>query len=422
MAEAIPARHTLTFLDVGMGKGLAVMRAREFGFRKLVGAELSQSLCDTAAKNFEAYAKSTGSPLEASIVCGDFMKIELADEPTAFFLNNPFPARDRRAGGQSHRSLAGETPAARRHRLAAHGERDPPAAAPVAVVQPAHRDALLAPVGHPRVAPAVGLNDGVRLVVTTSGKKMRRDADGPAVLLAQRLGVPFVANQRGVPIQTLLSQADCVLLLSGEGVTLIDSAGSQRWSTGMAQLRIRRLDNGIDQPDHVLLAGEISTGDQVFDATMGRGHDALVLSRAVGPRGRVLAIEKSLPLYAWTSAGLAEHGPFAGACRVECERGDAIERLQRQSDASFDCVFFDPMFDKRALDDGGFDVVRRYADASQPTEALVNEARRVARRWVVVKAAPQSTLLRRLGLTLLPHRKTADLRFGRVAGYSSSAR
>jgi hypothetical protein len=87
--------------------------------------------------------------------------------------------------------------------------------------------------------------------------------------------------------------------------------------------------------------------------------------------------------------------------------------LRAQADASFDVVFFDPMFDKPALYEENFALVRRHADPSALTETMLREARRVARRWVVVKAAPQSPLLRRLGLTTLPFKRAADLRFGR---------
>lgn len=42
---------------------------------------------------------------------------------------------------------------------------------------------------------------------------------------------------------------------------------------------------------HVLLKGEIVTGDFVIDATAGNGHDTVFLARAVGAAGRVVAID-----------------------------------------------------------------------------------------------------------------------------------
>lgn len=232
--------------------------------------------------------------------------------------------------------------------------------------------------------------------------------------MAERLRVPFVPCIKGVPVESLLTRATCVLVLRGDGVVLLDKHGSARWSAGMADLRTRRLDEGVPQSDHVLLTGEVRPGDAVLDCTLGRGHDALVLARAVGAGGKVVAIEKSLPLFAWTSAGLARLAPRSSFCAIECLHGDARDVLTHLSPRSFDCVFFDPMFSKRAHYEAGFASVRRHAEMAPLDAELLRLARRVARRWVVVKAAPQSTDLLRLALTPMPFKRNAELRFGRI--------
>jgi hypothetical protein len=91
MMEHVPRRHELTFFDVGSGKGLPLMLAGRHGFRRVVGIELSQDLCTVARSNFARFEQATGRAVDAEIVCGDFMEHALPDEPTAFFLNNPFP-------------------------------------------------------------------------------------------------------------------------------------------------------------------------------------------------------------------------------------------------------------------------------------------------------------------------------------------
>jgi hypothetical protein len=91
MMRHVPGRSELTLYDVGSGKGLPLMLAREHGFRRVVGIELSEELCQTARTNFESYSKKTGRPVEAEVICGDFLEHRLPSEPTAFFLNNPFP-------------------------------------------------------------------------------------------------------------------------------------------------------------------------------------------------------------------------------------------------------------------------------------------------------------------------------------------
>lgn len=245
------------------------------------------------------------------------------------------------------------------------------------------------------------------LAVTTSSKTRR---DSAAVVTAEaaarRLAVPFVPCEKGTPVASLLREYACVLQLRGDGVVLVDSAGSARWSGGMADLRLHRIDAGIPQPDHVLLAGEVGAGDEVLDCTLGRGHDALVLERVAR---RVVAVEKSLPLFAWTSEGLRQRGS-----RIECVHGDAVQVLRGRGSRSFDVVFFDPMFTRRANAEAGFDVVRRHAEHAPLDAELIAQARRVARRWVVVKAAPQAGELRALGLEVVPFKRNAELRFWRA--------
>lgn len=249
----------------------------------------------------------------------------------------------------------------------------------------------------------------MKLAVTTSSKTRRvGDAVEQAERVAARLGVPFVPCVKGTPVESLLERFECVLVLRGDGVVLLDAKGSARWTSGMAELRIHRLNAGIPQPDHLLLATEAQAGDAVLDCTLGRGHDALVLEH-VG--ARVVGVEASLPLFAWTSEGLSQRGS-----RIECVHGSALDVLRAAATGSFDVVCFDPMFTKRAHYEAGFSLVRRHADASMLSAELVEQAQRVARRWVVVKAAPQATDLRRLGLEVVPFKRNAELRFGRAAG------
>jgi SAM-dependent methyltransferase len=91
MMRQIPKRPELSFYDVGCGKGLPLLLAGDHGFRRVVGIELSPDLCDLAKRNIERYSASVGRPIVAAVICGDFLKQELPDEPTVFFLNNPFP-------------------------------------------------------------------------------------------------------------------------------------------------------------------------------------------------------------------------------------------------------------------------------------------------------------------------------------------
>jgi len=78
------------FVDFGSGKGRVLLLASDYGFRKVVGVELSPALCETARANVLAYRrrKPAGAPI--SIVEADAAAYEFCDDETVIFLFNPF--------------------------------------------------------------------------------------------------------------------------------------------------------------------------------------------------------------------------------------------------------------------------------------------------------------------------------------------
>jgi SAM-dependent methyltransferase len=161
-------------------------------------------------------------------------------------------------------------------------------------------------------------------------------------------------------------------------------------------------------------AADLRPGDAVLDCTLGLGADALVAAVAVGPSGRVVGIEGSGALAAWVGEGLARYGDPAAA-RIEVRAGDHGALLASLPDRSFDVVCFDPMFRHARAEPGGFDVVRALADATPLSPAALERARRVARRWVLVKDGAPGWDLARLGLTPLPSARGAHRYYGRIS-------
>jgi SAM-dependent methyltransferase len=79
------------FVDIGSGKGAAVLMASEFGFRRLVGVELTGELVDIARRNTDIFNRKTGGTVAPDWVHMDFFKWQIPSEPQLFFFNNPFP-------------------------------------------------------------------------------------------------------------------------------------------------------------------------------------------------------------------------------------------------------------------------------------------------------------------------------------------
>jgi len=103
---AAPERYT--FLDLGCGKGRALVVATEFGFRRVVGVEINRALAQVAQRNAAAVrARFPGRPA-IEVVEGDAAAFRLPPGPLVVFLNHPFwgPAMRRVAAGLAA-SLAG---------------------------------------------------------------------------------------------------------------------------------------------------------------------------------------------------------------------------------------------------------------------------------------------------------------------------
>jgi SAM-dependent methyltransferase len=256
--------------------------------------------------------------------------------------------------------------------------------------------------------------------VGTTRRDARADEEEAARAAARRWGVAFrLRAGASLPAIVCAAQVEAALVLSAARATLFLDGVEHPWDAGMAALRLKRLRRGEAGPqrtaDPFLEAAALRAGDAVLDATLGRGMDALVAAEAVGPGGRVVGVEASPLLAALTAEGLARCDDRA-ARRIEVVAGEAGGVLAALPDRSFDVVVFDPMFRSPRAAGAGFDLVRRLADARPLALETLARARRVARRWVVVKDGTPGWDLARLGLVPLPCARWAEKLYARAGG------
>lgn len=80
-----------TFVDIGSGKGKTLMLASWFGFKSIVGIEISPQLVETAQRNITAFNKSRKLEDDRiSTVCSDAVSAPITEGPIVIFLFNPF--------------------------------------------------------------------------------------------------------------------------------------------------------------------------------------------------------------------------------------------------------------------------------------------------------------------------------------------
>lgn len=249
-------------------------------------------------------------------------------------------------------------------------------------------------------------------LVVTVGSKSGDAVRERARAQANAWGLPFFERPRKRGLFVGKDEPAAYLVLRGDGWVLRDRTGSLRFTPGMAKLRNKRWDDG-DRDDVLVMLGELKAGDEVLDCTFGLGADALVCAHVVGPQGRVVGLEKSFPLAALAQVSVdqvreKEDAPIS----VECV--DAAERLMTLPARSFDVVLFDPMFAKPQTAAPHFEMFRRYACHDPLEVKMLERARQVARRWVLIKGSRYSDDFKKLGVQAAEGTRIAKVMWARL--------
>ena len=225
------------------------------------------------------------------------------------------------------------------------------------------------------------MNNYPKIAVTTS-RNANLTIRARAQQKATEWCLPYV-ERHDVSLAKTAGNAEAMFVFDHDGLSLSANQSQLRFSLGTAALRLKSIARG--DPDTLVRAGDLQTGDQVLDATLGLGRDALVAARAVGPGGNVVAVESSWPLFTLFSEGISLYEASDESAVVQPVLDDSRRFLADVEKASFDVVIIDPMFAVPKRSDGSFELLRGFADDTRLDPEWIQLARRAAKRWVVVK-------------------------------------
>jgi predicted methyltransferase len=218
---------------------------------------------------------------------------------------------------------------------------------------------------------------------------------------AEELGGRIVPKTGHTTIRKIQSQFHTRLVLSiGQRMTLFVDDQEIFFHPSMSVVRLKRILTG--EADTLLVKSRVQPGDSILDCTLGMGADAIVFAHAAGVQGRVVGIEQSELLAFLVKEGLkrwqSDMRQLEEAMRrVEVVAMDHLSFMKRQPDRSFDVVYFDPMFRHTVKESVNFDPVRFLSVDHPLTHEAIGEARRIARKTVVLKERLSGGEFERLG-------------------------
>ena len=272
-------------------------------------------------------------------------------------------------------------------------------------------------------------SDGRSRVVVTTGNDRDATAESRALDLIEALsahgGVSaafasrYNSSSRPATLSKLLSEHNAAAILvvdaCGTHLRMCDETHELRLHGGLGVLRVRNILQG-GGTDNLCTVCQLKPGDVFVDGTAGLLQDSLVAAAAVGPTGRVIAIEASPLLWAVSSGRpvCTGHDQIDKLLneQIDVRLGEAADVLSQMPDKSADVVYFDPMFAQPTKASPSFGLLRRVAFHKRLSSETIMHACRVARKAVVMMDQPGGAELERLGMTLVQQGQRK--RFGKL--------
>ncbi len=220
----------------------------------------------------------------------------------------------------------------------------------------------------------------MKIIVTTS-LRMNQSLVLQAQKIATLLSLDYQERKKR-SVQSFLTEADAVLVVYQSQLVLEEKTGQVLFfHPDTAMLRIK---SGRD-PLLELLGKEKQS---IIDCTMGLGSDSIVLASA---GHRVTALESSKLVHFIVSRGLQDFDSGLQEVNramksIQTIWTDSLTYLKGQIDKSVDVIYFDPMFSEEIKESQNLSGLSTLADRSRLTEEIVSEAKRVARKKLIIKA------------------------------------
>ena len=242
-----------------------------------------------------------------------------------------------------------------------------------------------------------------KIIVTTAGRPDEQSV-AFAMHACNELGAQFVERKKR-SVAKLQREYEADVVVAGKSRYEYFAFGMTEpffYHPNAAAFRLKRLAKG--EIDPMIEICQLRAGESFLDCTLGLGADSLVAQYIVGTSGRVVGVEAD-PVVAFIvregmqSYELSELPIAHGMRHIEVVTSEALSYLKTLPDHSFDIVFMDPMFDEVIEESSNFTALREAGAHITLSAEWVQEAKRVAKRGVVLKAHFRSPSFDAFGFT-----------------------
>ncbi|MED4888257.1 class I SAM-dependent methyltransferase [Lysinibacillus sp. FSL R7-0073] len=230
----------------------------------------------------------------------------------------------------------------------------------------------------------------INTIVTTAGRP-DDESMALAAFACQTLGATFEPRKkRSVRKMSQAFQAN--IIVAGKNRYDYYAYGAEEpffFHPNSAAFRLKRIARGEAEP--FLEAAQLQLGDTVLDCTLGLAADAMLAAYTVGEKGRIVGLEANPNVAFIVGQGMQTYDttelPLTACMRqIEVVQSEAVRYLKTLPANAFDVVYMDPMFEEAIEESNNFEALRLAGEHVTLTDEWVQEAKRVARKRVVLKA------------------------------------
>ncbi|MBD8520896.1 class I SAM-dependent methyltransferase [Lysinibacillus fusiformis] len=230
----------------------------------------------------------------------------------------------------------------------------------------------------------------INTIVTTAGRP-DDESMALAAFACQTLGATFEPRKkRSVRKMSQAFQAN--IIVAGKNRYDYYAHGAEEpffFHPNSAAFRLKRIARGEAEP--FLEAAQLQLGDTVLDCTLGLAADAMLAAFTVGEKGRIVGLEANPNVAFIVGQGMQTYDttelPLTACMRqIEVVQSEAVRYLKTLPANAFDVVYMDPMFEEAIEESNNFEALRLAGEHVTLTDEWVQEAKRVARKRVVLKA------------------------------------
>ena len=238
-------------------------------------------------------------------------------------------------------------------------------------------------------------------IIVTTSVKTTSALNNKAQKLANKLNLRYILRNKKT-IKQLLSTSQGVLVVYKNKLSYFEENSELFFHLDTTALKIKNSDN---EPLVEIIKEE---KQNILDCTMGLAGDSILLSYY---KHNVTSLEKNNIIYLITTNGLenyiSSNDEINNAMRkIKTNNIDCLDYLKKCPNDNYDIIYFDPMFSHNISESNNLKGILPLADTTFPYEEFIKEAKRVARKKIIVKAHFKDIIFEKYNFTRITRKNT----------------